>query len=122
MRTNPNDRDTDNDRLGDGREVRGIRIKQRVIHNHGGKSYVIGKRLTNPLAKDTDRDGLTDKQEVTGSKNKKHNKRKSDPTHWDTDCGRISDGSEAKGGSDPAHIRSGPGNPRGTARGTGYGG
>jgi len=123
VRPDPNDSDTDNDGLGDGREVRGHRIDQRVVYTHAGKTYVIGKRLTNPLKKDTDRDGLADKAEVTGSANTKFGKRKSDPTHWDTDRGGISDGTEVDAGSDPADIRSGPRNPRGTrAAAPGYGG
>ena len=58
----------------------------------------------------TDADGLTDRQEVTGSANKKFSRKKTDPLHWDTDRGRVSDGAEVRAGSDPT-------NPTSAARG-----
>ena len=55
MTTNPLVKDTDKDGLGDGREVKGYKIKQKVRTRKG--SFVIGKTRSNPRKKDTDRDG-----------------------------------------------------------------
>src|SRR3546814_15050989 len=64
--TDPNDTDTDNDRLTDGAEVL--------------------KHKTDPLAKDTDRDRLSDGGEVLTWK--------TNPLSKDTDGDRRSDGAE----------------------------
>ena len=118
VRPSPCAADTDRDGLRDDREIKGTKIKQRVLTGKG-ESYVIGKRVTNPVAADTDRDGLRDKAEVTGSANKKHRKHKSDPTHHDTDRGGTNDGREVGSGSDPSNYASYPSNPRTTAYGRG---
>lgn len=70
-RTDPNDPDTDNDSLKDGRELDGF--------------AKCPTRQTNPLLTDTDKDGASDRQEVTGSLNGRHAFRTSDPTAADTD-------------------------------------
>ncbi|NYG57905.1 hypothetical protein BJ980_000828 [Nocardioides daedukensis] len=67
--TDPNDTDTDNDRLTDGAEVL--------------------KHKTDPLAKDTDRDRLSDGGEVLTWK--------TNPLSKDTDRDRMSDGAEVLG-------------------------
>ena len=67
---------------------------------------------SNPVVADTDGDGLSDKQEVTGSANKAHQRRKTDPLHWDTDRGGIKDGREIRAKSDPTDYRSSPRRPR----------
>jgi hypothetical protein len=112
--TNPNDPDTDNDRLSDGKEVNGFRVKQKVIISKDGKrTYNIGKVHTNPLLKDTDSDGINDKKEKSGKKNKQYGKDKTDPRNCDTDLGGNSDGKEIRKGSNPADRASSPKNPKG---------
>ncbi|UMG92157.1 binary toxin-like calcium binding domain-containing protein [Nocardioides sp. TF02-7] len=114
VKPDPCVRDTDGDGLRDDREVKGTRIKQKVIvRKQQGGSYRIGLRVTNPVQADTDRDGLKDRAEVTGNANKRHKRHKSDPTHWDTDRGGVKDGKEVRAGADPADVRSGLKNPRG---------
>jgi outer membrane protein OmpA-like peptidoglycan-associated protein len=66
LTTNPNDPDTDGDKLSDGDEVR--------------------KYRTNPLRSDTDGDGLSDGDEVL--------KYKTDPTRYDTDGDGLQDADE----------------------------
>lgn len=70
--TDPNDPDTDNDGLSDGREVE------------------LG---TDPTSPDTDEDGLTDYEEV-----REYN---TDPTAVDTDRDGVDDHAEVKAGTDP---------------------
>ncbi|GAB2758785.1 hypothetical protein GCM10027020_08870 [Nocardioides salsibiostraticola] len=119
-KTSPIKADTDGDRLNDGREVR--------------------KTKTNPRRKDTDRDGLNDRQEVTGSANWRYDRcptnprrkdsdkdglsdkveikrYKSNPCDKDTDNGGVRDGVEVEAGSDPTDPNSTPNNPRGSSRG-----
>lgn len=109
--TNPLAKDTDKDGLTDGREVKGYKIKQRVVLRH--KTITIGKTRSNPRRADTDRDGLKDKAEVTGKANKRFGKAKSDPTKCDTDKGGVSDGKEVKARSNPINVFSGPRRPSG---------
>ena len=110
VRTDPLTKDTDKDGLTDGREVRGHRVKQRIVTRKG--SFVIGKVRTNPTKRDTDRDGLKDRAELTGRANTRWGRDKTDPTSCDTDRGGVSDGAEVRAGSNPAHWRSGPRDPR----------
>lgn len=107
----PRVRAYDGDRIRDGREVRGIRIRQKVIYTRAGDTYWLGKRKSNPLRLNTDRDRLPDRAEITGNRNKWDN-HKSDPTHCDTDRGGVSDGREIRAGSDPSDFRSGPKSPQ----------
>jgi hypothetical protein len=65
---------------------------------------------------DTDRDGVKDRAEITGSANRAHGRRKSDPTHYDTDRGGTNDGREIKSGSDPSDWASYPSSPKAVAR------
>lgn len=66
--SDPNDPDTDNDRLKDGAEYNGFTMAKNVIRCDRS-SAAIGKiRRTSLLRPDTDRDGLKDGQEVFGVK------------------------------------------------------
>ena len=119
VRTDPNARDTDSDRIPDGIEVKGFFINQVVVVSKANKkkrTYKIGKVHTNPLRRDTDKDGLSDRAERTGVRNKKFGKDRTDPRNCDTALGGNSDGKEIRKGSNPADRPSSPKNPRGKTR------
>ncbi len=65
--SNPQDPDTDNDGLKDGREYFGFVMAKKVLRCNR-TSAAIGKIRTSLLRPDTDRDGLKDGQEVFGVK------------------------------------------------------
>ncbi|WP_133241161.1 binary toxin-like calcium binding domain-containing protein [Nocardioides gansuensis] len=106
--TNPHDVDTDNDGLSDGREFKGMTIKERfeVCGRKAKKKIHVS---TNPLKRDTDKDGLTDGLEVKGYKIKQVvyitrsgskitiGKTRSNPTKADTDKDRLKDKVEKTG-------------------------
>jgi len=62
-------KDTDGDGIGDGTELFGLTVNQYYTTNadNPGTRFLIGKVKTNPCKKDTDGDGLTDRREVAGS-------------------------------------------------------
>jgi uncharacterized repeat protein (TIGR01451 family) len=66
--TDPLKKDTDGDGLADYAELIGLTLTQKVSLNEKvpANAKAIGLVRTNPCAKDTDGDKLTDKQEVTG--------------------------------------------------------
>jgi hypothetical protein len=45
---------------------------------------------------------------VTGSRNKKHDRHKTNPLNFDTDGGGVNDGREIRLGADPADVKSAP--------------
>ena len=104
--TDPQDRDTDNDRITDGREVSGVRIKER-FEVCGKKARTAILVRTDPLAKDTDKDGLTDGKEVAATRSSRRcgpskktfviGKTRSNPTKKDTDRDGLKDKVELTG-------------------------
>ena len=139
--------DSDRDGLTDGQEIKGIKMKAKVVTRtrsvrlgvvkpnpcradtdkdglKDGKE-VRGSRAkhthkvykSNPLKKDSDRDHLADKAEITGRANAKYGHVGSNPLNWDTDHGGVSDAGELHAGSDPTDHGSGPVNPRVILRG-----
>ncbi|QNN54102.1 hypothetical protein [Nocardioides mesophilus] len=83
--TDPNDPDTDRDRLSDLQEVTG---------SSNGK---YGNLATDPTAKDSDEDGLGDGREVLGIDTVRLSNVKTDPNVRDTDGDRLKDGVEVRG-------------------------
>jgi hypothetical protein len=110
VRTNPCVKDTDGDRIKDGREVKGFKVHQKVVAKGG--AYFLPRLKSNPAVADSDRDGLRDRAEITGAKNKKFGRHKTNPLDYDTDKGGIGDGREVAAGADPADVRVGPQNSR----------
>lgn len=106
VKTNPCRADTDGDRLSDGVEVNGLKVRQKTVRPHGKVVYLT-RLYGNPLRANSDGDRLRDRAEFTGSMNWRHGRHKTDPLHWDTDRGGVSDGREVKRyHSDPSTVRS----------------
>ena len=104
--TDPTVKDTDKDGLTDGKEVKGVKIRERfeVCGKKARKSITV---KTNPLRKDTDKDGLRDGKEVKGYRIKQRvttragsfviGKTRSNPTKKDTDRDGLKDKVEKTG-------------------------
>lgn len=114
--TDPQRADSDTDGLKDGREVRGIRIKER-FEVCGRKARTSIRVTTDPLERDTDGDRLSDGREVTGYVIKQKvvftraggsfriGRTRSNPTKADTDRDKLSDRQEMTGARNTRHGR-----------------
>ena len=94
--TDPNDRDSDDDGLSDGKEIDsyGSDPLDTDTDDDGLEDgEEVNETDTDPLDADTDDDGLTDGEEIE--------EYETDPNNSDTDGGGTSDGDEAANGTNP---------------------
>ena len=93
--------DTDRDGIGDGREVRGYVVHQRVVTCSGAVRQRL-RTTSVPYLEDTDHDAVSDRREVHGYRLGDGRLVRSDPSDPDTDRDGRADGREAaRGGADP---------------------
>ncbi len=99
--TDPRRPDTDRDGIGDGREVRGYVVHQRVVTCSGAVRQRL-RTTSVPYLEDTDHDAVSDRREVHGYRLGDGRLVRTDPADPDTDRDGRPDGREAtRAGGDP---------------------
>ena len=114
FRTNPRNKDTDSDGLTDREEILGLEVRDLgIIPPFEATETADGPRSVglNPLDADTDNDRIKDGDEVNGSwisrvAGKDPKRVFSDPTDPDADLDRLVDGDERRAGTDPNNSNS----------------